>query len=82
MLIPDNRLFMKPPLLNPEIYHKVNDSATSRDKGAQWKQRLLVKSTIALIKAVVSLKGQEHYPQNKIPSDLKRKLQDVSPLLH
>ena len=63
------------PLLNPQIYNKVNDSATSRDKGAQWKQRLLVKSTIPLVKAVVALKGL------KIPRD-KRKLQDVSPLLH
>ena len=35
MLIPENRPFMKPALLNPEIYNKVNDSATSRDKGAQ-----------------------------------------------
>ena len=64
------------PLLNPQIYNKVHDSATSRDKGAQWKQRLLVKSTIPLVKAVVALKGL------KIPRDIKRKLQDVSPLLH
>ena len=78
MLIPENCPFMKPPLLNPEIYNKVNDSATSRDKGAQWKQRLLVKSTIPLIKVVISLKGLEHYPQDKIPSHVKRKLQDVS----
>ena len=63
-------------MLNPEIYNKVNDSATSRDKGAQWKQRLLVKSTIPLVKAAVALKGL------KIPRDIKRKLQDVSPLLH
>ena len=28
----------------------------------------------------MSLKGLEHYPQDKI--DIKRKLQDVSPLLH
>ena len=33
-LIPENCLFMKNSLLNPEIYNKVNDSATSRDKGA------------------------------------------------
>ena len=32
MLIPENCPFMKTPLLNPEIYNKVNDSATSRDK--------------------------------------------------
>ena len=35
MLIPENCPFMKPALLSPEIYNKVNDSATSRDKGAQ-----------------------------------------------
>ena len=73
---------MKTPLLNPEIYNKVNDSATSRDKGAKRKQRLLVKSTIPLIKAVVALKGLEHDAQDNIPRDIKRKLQDVSPLLH
>ena len=76
MLIPENCPLMKTPLLNPEIYNKVNDSATSRDKGAQRKQRLLVKSTIPLVKAVVAVKGL------KIPRENKRKLQDVSPLLH
>ena len=59
-LIPENFPFMKTPLLNPEMYNKVNDSATSRDKGAERKQRLLVKSTIPLVKAVVALKGLEH----------------------
>ena len=77
-LIPENCLFMKTPLLNPEIYNKVNDSATSRDKGAQRKQRLLVRSTIPLVKAVVALKGLEHDAQDKIPRDIKRKLHDVS----
>ena len=80
-LIPDNYPFMKT-LLNPEIYNKVNDSAKSRDKGAQRKQSLLFKSTIPLVKAVVALKGLEHDAQDKIPRDIKRKLQDVSPLLH
>ena len=74
-LIPENCPFMKTPLLNPEIYNKVNDSATSRDKGAQRKQRLLVKSTIPLVKAVVALKGLEHDAQDKVPRDIKRKLQ-------
>ena len=60
----------------------VLDSATSRDKGAQRKQRLLDKSTIPLIKAVVSLKGLEHDAEDKIPRDIKKKLQDVSLLLH
>ena len=78
MLIPENCPLMKTPLLNPEIYNKVNDSATSRDKGAQRKQRLLVKSTIPLVKAVVALKGLEHDAQDKIPRDIKRKLHDVS----
>ena len=68
-------------MLNPEIY-KINDCATSRDKSAQRKQRLLVKSTIPLVKAVVALKGLEHDAQDKIPRDFKRKLQDVSPLIH
>ena len=70
------------PLLNPEICNKLNDSATSRDKGEQRKQRLLVKSTIPLVKAVVALKGLEHDAQDKIPSNTKRKLQDVDPLLY
>ena len=39
MLIPENCLFRKTPLLNPEIYNKVNDSATSRGKGAQQKAK-------------------------------------------
>ena len=73
-LIPDNYPFMKT-LLNPEIYNKVNDSAKSRDKGAQRKQSLLFKSTIPLVKAVVALKGLEHDAQDKIPRDIKRKLQ-------
>ena len=45
-------------------------------------ETLLVKSTIPLIKAVVALKGLEHDAQDKMPRDIKRKLQDVSPLLH
>ena len=81
-LIFENCPFMKTPLLNPEIYNKVNDSATSRDKGAQWKQRLLVKSIIPLVKAVVALKGLEHDVQDKIPRDIKLKLQDISRLMH
>ena len=66
---------MKTPLLNPEIYNKINDSATSRDKSAQQKQRLLVKSTIRIVKAVVALRGLEHDAQDKIPRDIKWKLQ-------
>ena len=50
-LIPENCPFMKTPLLNPEIYNNVNDSTTSRDKGAQRKQRFLVKSTITTPKS-------------------------------
>ena len=73
---------MKTPLLNPEIYNKANNSTTSRDKGAQRKQRLLVKSTTPLIKAGVALKGLEYDAQDKIPRDIKRKLQDISQLLH
>ena len=70
---------METPLLNPEICSKVNDCATSRDKGAQWKQRLLVTSIIVLVKVVVALKGLENHVQDKI---MKRKLRDISPLLH
>ena len=65
---------MKTPLLNPEIYNNINDCTTSRDKSAHRKQRLLVKSTIPLVKAVVALKGLEHDAQDKIPKDIKRKL--------
>ena len=73
---------MKTTLLNLELCNKVNDSATRKDKGAHWKQRLLVKSIVPLVKAVVALKGQEHDAQDKILRDIKRKLQDVFPLLH
>ena len=66
---------MKTPLLNPEIYNNINDCTRSRDKSAQRKQRLLVKSAIPLVKAVVALKGLEHDVQDKIPKDIKRKLQ-------
>ena len=59
-LIPENCLFMKTPLLNPEKYNKVNDSATSRNKGAQRKQGLLDKSTMPLEKAAVAFKGLEY----------------------
>ena len=73
---------MKTPLLKPEIYNKVNGSATSRDKCAQRKQKLLVNSTIPIVKAVVALKGLEHDAHDKVPRYIKRKLRDVSPLLH
>ena len=82
MLIPENWPFMNTSLLNPEIYNKVNDFAISRDKGAQRKQRLLVKSTIPLIKVVVAFKGLKHDAQDKISKDIIRKLQDASPFLH
>ena len=36
-LVTENCPVMKTPLPNPEIYNKVNDSTTSRRKGAQWK---------------------------------------------
>ena len=78
ILIAENCTFMKTPLLNPEIYKKVNDSATSRDKGEERKQRLFVNSVIPLIKAVVTLKRLEHDTQDTI----KKKSQDVSPFLH
>ena len=68
MLIPENCSFMKTPLLNPEIYNKINDSATSTDKSAQQKQRLLVISTMPLVKAVVALKGLEHDAQDILPT--------------
>ena len=77
-LIAEKCPFMKTPSLNPEIYKKVNDSATSRDKGDERKQRLLVNSIIPLTKAVVALKRLEHDTQDTI----KRKSQDVSLLLH
>ena len=83
MLIPENCPFMKTYLLNPEIHNKVNDSATSRDKGAQGKQRrLLFKPIIPPVKAIVALKELEHDTHDKIPRFIKRMLQDPSPLLH
>ena len=64
------------------MYNKVNDSTTNTDKDAQRKQRLHVKSTIPLVKVDVALKELEYDTQNKISKDIKRKLQDVSPILH
>ena len=66
-------------LLQPQRH---SDSGTSRDKGAQRKQRLLDKLTIPLVKAVVALKGLKHDAQDKISMNTKRKLQDVYPPLH
>ena len=34
---------MRTPLRNPKIFHKINDSAKSKDKDTQRKQRSLVK---------------------------------------
>ena len=82
MLNSENFTFMKSSLLNPEIYNKVNDSATSRDSCTAEARRLLFKSTIPLVKVVVALKELEHDTQDTITRDVKRKLHDVSPLLH
>ena len=78
MLNSENFTFMKSSLLNPEIYNKVNDSATSRDSCTAEARRLLFKSTIPLVKVVVALKELE---QDTITRDVKRKLHDVSLLL-
>ena len=48
----------------------------------QRKQRLLVRSTILLLKAVVALKELDHDTQDKTPREIKRKLRNVSSLLH
>ena len=61
---------METPLLNPEIYNEINNSATSRGKGAQRKQRILLKSTMLIVKAVVALKNLEHDTHFKIPRDI------------
>ena len=39
VLIPSNCSYLKTPYLNSEIYNKLHDAATNRDKGAQRKQR-------------------------------------------
>ena len=82
MLTPENFHYRKTSLLNLEIHNKVNDPATNRDKFAQRKQRLVIESTIPLVKAAVALKELECDTQDKIPRDIKSKLQDVSPFLH
>ena len=82
MLIPENVTFLTTSLLNYEIYNKINDSATSRDKGAQRKRRQGAQSTIPFVKSVVVMKKLEHNTQHEIPRDISTKLQDVSALRH
>ena len=56
ILIPSNWSYLKTPYLNSEIYNKLHDAATNRDKGAQRKQRAYVKTTIPLMQVVVNPK--------------------------
>lgn len=72
---------MKKSYLNSEISNKLNERATSKDKGAQRKQRTYIKVSISLVQSVVSL--NEMQTLAKIRSFKKEtllKTRTVSPL--
>lgn len=59
VLIPENGEFVSMQLLNHEIYSKINNSATNRNKGTQSTKQLFVKTTMLILKAAVALKKIE-----------------------
>ena len=81
ILISSNCSYLKNPYLNSEIYNKLHDVATNRDKGAQRKQRAYVKATIPLMQVVVKLKEIEKKGK-ELSKESFSKLHDISPLLH
>ena len=54
ILIPSSCSYLKTPYLNSEIYSKLHDATTNRDKGEQRKQRAYVKATVPLMQEVPS----------------------------
>ena len=82
ILIPSNCSYLKNPYLNSEIYNKLHDSATNRDKATQRKQRTYVKATIPFMQAVVNLKEIEQKAKKELSKKIFLKLHDISPLLH
>ena len=59
VLIPESGEFVSIPLLNIEVYSKINNSATKRNKGTQSTKQLFVKNTMLILKAAVALKEIE-----------------------
>ena len=82
ILIPSNCSHLKTPNLNSEIYDKLHDAATNRDKSTQRKKRAYAKATIPLMQVVVSLKGTEKKAKKELSKDIILKLRDTSPFLH
>ena len=82
ILIPSNCSYLKTPYLNSEIYNKLHDSATNRDKATQRKQRTYVKATIPFMQVVVNLKEIEKKAKKELSKKIFLKLHDISPLLH
>ena len=81
ILIPSNCSYLKTSYLNSEIYNKLHDASTNRDKGAQRKQSTYVKDTIPLMQAVVNLKEIEKKAKKELSKETFSKLRDISPLL-
>ena len=74
ILIHSNCSYLKTPYLNSEIYNKLHDAATNRDKGGQRKQRAYVKATIPLMQAVVNLKEIEKKAKKELSKETFSKL--------
>lgn len=72
ILVPRNAEFMVTPRLNPEIYAKLKDGVTSKDKAAQRRQTLTSKAAIPVMQALASLAD--------IQGDLRRKSKKNSDL--
>ena len=82
ILIPTNCSYLNTSYLNSEIYNKLHDAGTNRDKGAQRKQRAYIKGTISLMQAAVNLKEIEKEAKKELSKETFSKLRDISPLLH
>ena len=82
ILIPSNCSCLRSPYLNSEIYNKLHDATTNRDKGTHRKQRAYAKATIALMQAVANLKEIEKKAIEELSKEIYSKLRDISPLLH
>ena len=82
ILILSNSSFLKTPYLNSEIYNKLHDAATNRDKDAKPKQRAYIKATIPLMPAVVNLKEIEKKAKKELSKETFSKLHDISLLMH
>lgn len=94
ILVPSNVTVMKTPMLNAEIYARLTDQATNKDKGAQRKQRNAVKAAVPILKSIIELKKTEKVLSKAIIKKNAKKeaigpektaydmIKNISPLLH